>query len=151
MLDAILGRSAWHGRLLNAIENDTIAPGQIDAARRERLINSADKQARALAEKLFAGSTNADRQKVIDQYKSALALAGDKTRGKAVFTKSCSACHLLEGVGHSVGPDLAALVEQVTALLPLRDLRPEPQPRFALSGIPGHHEGRTDAERHPRG
>ena len=32
---------------------------------------------------------------MIDDYKAALALTGDKTRGKAVFAKSCSACHVL--------------------------------------------------------
>ena len=67
---------------------------------------------RAKAEKLFAGGTNVDRQKVIDEYKSTLALSGDKTRGKAVFAKSCSACHVLDGVGHAVGPDLAVLANK---------------------------------------
>ena len=61
---------------------------------------------------MFAGGTNADRQKVIDDYKSALSLTGDKTRGKAVFAKSCAACHVLDGVGHAVGPDLAALANK---------------------------------------
>ncbi len=30
-------------------------------------------------------------------------------KGKAVFAKTCAACHKLDGVGHTVGPDLAAL------------------------------------------
>ena len=29
-----------------------------------------------------------------------------------MFAKSCSACHLLEGVGHAVGPDLSALANK---------------------------------------
>ena len=100
---------------------DAIPAGQIDAARRQRLIGSPDAAIRTQAEKLFAGGTNADRQKVIDDYKSALSLTGDKTRGKAVFAKSCAACHVLDGVGHAVGPDLAALANKSPLVPALRD------------------------------
>ncbi|MCI0705590.1 MAG: c-type cytochrome [Planctomycetia bacterium] len=112
ILDALLSRPAWHPELLGAIEKGTIPAGQIDAARRQRLTASPDNAIRKQAEKLFAGSTNPDRAKVIDDYKSALTLKGDVTRGKAVFAKSCSACHALDGVGHAVGPDLAALTNK---------------------------------------
>jgi putative membrane-bound dehydrogenase-like protein len=104
ILDALLSRSAWHAELLAAIEKGTIPAGQIDAARRQRLTGAPDAEIRKRAEKLFAGGANADRQKVIDEYKAALSLKGDKARGKAVFAKSCAACHVLEGVGHAVSP-----------------------------------------------
>jgi putative membrane-bound dehydrogenase-like protein len=112
ILDALLARSAWHGELLGAVEKGTIPTGQIDAARRQRLVSAANADIRGRATKLFAGGTNADRQKVIDDYKSALTLKCDKTRGKAVFAKSCSACHALDGAGSAVGPDLAALANK---------------------------------------
>ena len=32
-------------------------------------------------------------------------------RGKAVFAKSCAACHKLDGVGQAVGPDLAGIAK----------------------------------------
>jgi putative heme-binding domain-containing protein len=111
ILDAFLGRSAWHGELLTAVEKGTIPAGQIDAARRQQLASSSDAATRKRAEKLFAAGS-ADRAKVIDDYKGALALKGDAGRGKAVFAKSCSACHTLDKVGHAVGPDLAALVNK---------------------------------------
>jgi putative membrane-bound dehydrogenase-like protein len=110
--DALLNRPAWQVALLDAIDAGRIPAGQIDTARRQRLIGAVDPAIRERAEKLFAGSLNPDRQKVIDDYKSALSLTGDATRGKAVFAKSCSACHVLDGVGHAVGPDLAALVNK---------------------------------------
>ncbi len=111
ILDAILSRSAWHTELLAAIEKGTIPAGQIDAARRQQLVGSPNATVRQQAEKLFAGGSP-DRAKVIEDYKSALGLKGDKTRGKAVFAKSCAACHVLEGTGHAVGPDLAALANK---------------------------------------
>ncbi|HVL15308.1 MAG TPA: c-type cytochrome, partial [Gemmata sp.] len=112
ILDSLLARAAWHAELLTAIERGTIPPGQIDAARRQRFAGAADAATRERAAKLFAGGTSADRQKVIDDYKAALGLKADTTRGKAVFVKACSACHQLEGVGHAVGPDLAALANK---------------------------------------
>jgi len=112
LLDTLLGRPAWHPELLAAVERGTIPAGQIDAARRQQLAGSSDAAVRTRAEKLFAGGSNPDRQKVIDEYKAALALKGDPARGKAVFAKSCAACHALDGTGHVVGPDLAALANK---------------------------------------
>jgi putative membrane-bound dehydrogenase-like protein len=112
ILDALLNRPTWQAELLAAIEKGTIPAGQIDAARRQRLASSPDAAIRKRVEKLFAGGSNPDRQKVIDDYKSALTLIGDRARGKAVFAKSCSACHALDNVGHAVGPDLAALANK---------------------------------------
>jgi putative membrane-bound dehydrogenase-like protein len=112
ILDALLSRPAWHAELLAAVEKGTIPAGQIDAAHRRRLTNSPDATVRTRAEKLFAGGASPDRQKVIDDYRPALALAGDRARGKAVFARACAACHALDGVGHAVGPDLAALANK---------------------------------------
>jgi putative heme-binding domain-containing protein len=109
ILDALLGRAAWHGELLAAIEKGKIPAGQIDAARRRRLTNAANEETRTRAEKLFAGSTNPDRQKVIDEYKSVLDLKSNPEIGKIVFAKSCAPCHAFGGTGHAVGPDLASL------------------------------------------
>jgi putative heme-binding domain-containing protein len=117
ILDALLARPAWHPHLLEAVEKGTIPVGQIDAARRERLTAHPDSAVRGRAAKLFAGGASGDRQKVIDDYTAALALTGDRARGKAMFAKSCSACHVLDGVGSAVGPDLAALANKTPLYL----------------------------------
>ncbi|MBI1902633.1 MAG: c-type cytochrome, partial [Planctomycetia bacterium] len=118
VLDLLQSRPAWLEELLVRLEKRDIAPGQIapgqitaaqiDAARRQRLLSHADEKVRARAAKIFAGAGNPDRQKVLDDHRDVLSLAGDKARGQAVFAKRCAACHKLEGVGHAVGPDLAA-------------------------------------------
>src|SRR5262249_14235057 len=77
---------------------------QVDAARRQRLLNHHDAKVRERAAKLFAAT--GDRAKVVEAYRDVLSLAGDVTRGRAVFLKSCATCHRLEGAGHAVGPDL---------------------------------------------
>jgi putative heme-binding domain-containing protein len=117
LLDLALSREAWVGELLGELEKNRVPPGQIDAARRQRLLTHRDPEVRRRAAKAFEGSTNADRQKVLRDYAAAAMLKGDATRGKAVFGKTCSVCHRLEGVGHEVGPDLAALANKSAAYL----------------------------------
>jgi putative membrane-bound dehydrogenase-like protein len=107
-LDLLLGRDAWQRILLTAIAKKEVPAAQIDAARRGRLLAHKDEQARTLAAQLFA-AVSADRRKILDDYKDVTSLSGDLGRGKAVFAKICAACHHLHGVGHAVGPDLAAL------------------------------------------
>lgn len=111
VLDLTLSRSGWIKQLLSRIERQEIPPGGIDASRRQALLEHQDAAVRQLAVKAFAGATNADRKQVVRDYQNAVA-AGDRTRGKAVFAKRCSACHRLEGVGHVVGPDLAAVTNK---------------------------------------
>ncbi|HVX64296.1 MAG TPA: PVC-type heme-binding CxxCH protein [Pirellulales bacterium] len=110
-LDLAMTRTGWIKQLLARIERQEIPAGGIDAARRQALLEHQDAAVRELAVKAFAGATNADRKQVVRDYQNAVAV-GDRTRGKAVFAKRCSACHQLEGVGHVVGPDLAAITNK---------------------------------------
>lgn len=112
ILDVLLARKEWVLELLAAVEKGTISAGQIDAARRQRLTTATDPTVRTRAAKLFAGGTNPDRQKVIEEYRAGLPATGDKAKGKVVFARVCSACHLVDGVGHTVGPDLTALANK---------------------------------------
>jgi putative membrane-bound dehydrogenase-like protein len=109
ILDLLLSRDAWQRQLLDSIDKKTIPAGQVDAARRQRLLAHREKPMRTRAAKVFDGAISPDRRTVLDSYKEAATLAGDVQRGKAVFTKSCSVCHRLEDAGHAVGPDLQAL------------------------------------------
>lgn len=111
IVGTLYSRAAWQPELIVALESGQVPAGQIDAPLRFRLVHHSDAAIRARAEKLFAG-TNPDRRKVIADYEEALALAGDRARGKLVFAKSCAPCHVLEGVGSAVGPDLTALANK---------------------------------------
>ena len=116
VFDLLLARRDGPGILLNAIEAKTILAGEIDAARRQKLLNHADKTIRDRAAKLFDGAASPDRAKVLKDYADVTA-NGDKTKGKAVFTRVCAACHKLGDVGNVVGPDLAALANRTPAFL----------------------------------
>lgn len=53
----------------------------------------------------FGGASSGTRLLVSD----VVAIAGDGTRGKSVFEKSCLSCHALRGRGGAAGPDLAEI------------------------------------------
>jgi putative membrane-bound dehydrogenase-like protein len=124
VLTVLASREAWLSTLLEAIENKQIAPAEIDAIRRQRLLEHRSAQVRRRATKLFADSINTDRQKVIDAYQSVLTLNGDVKNGAEVFRKSCAACHQLGGVGNAVGPDLASIGDKSPPALLIAILDP---------------------------
>jgi len=76
------------------------------------LINHRDETVRRRAAKLLAGAIDANRQKVVTEFQSALTLPPNVHRGKILYQKICSTCHKLDGVGHLVGPDLASLKDK---------------------------------------
>lgn len=132
VLDALLSRPQWIAELLDAIERHELLPTDLDAARRQRLLQSKTAAVRVRALKLFADSISPDRQKTIDAYAASLTLAGDSARGKDVFAKTCSTCHKIGDVGHSVGPDLASMADQSAEALLIAILDPNRavEPKF---------------------
>jgi putative heme-binding domain-containing protein len=112
VVDALLQRPEGVKALLEALEKKRVSASEVDAARRQRLLEHRDQKVRQRAVKAFAGAVDPDRQKVIDAYRTALKLTGDVTKGRATFRKTCSTCHKLEGVGNEVGPDLAPLADR---------------------------------------
>jgi len=112
VLGVLFGRSEWVKAVLKAVEQKRVPAFEVDAARRQQLLQHRDPDVRRRAVRLFAGTVNRDRQKVIDDYRPVLALKGDPARGLRVFTKNCSTCHRLGDVGHEVGPDLATVADK---------------------------------------
>ena len=74
---------------------------------------------------------------------------GDAAQGKLVFEKNCSTCHEIGGVGHAVGPNLAAMVNRGAESVLFNVLAPnvEADPRFLEYVVTderwaGHHRRR---------
>src|SRR5262249_54733718 len=106
VLETLSRRDDWLRATLDAVEKKGLPAAEIDAVRRQRLLDHKDRSVRDRAAKVFAGAANQDRQKVIDTYRTAAAkLTSDPGRGQQVFAKTCSVCHRLGGVGNEVGPD----------------------------------------------
>ena len=113
--EAIVARKENAARMLELVGSGELAASTLETVHRQRFVNHPDATIRALSAKAFAAAVNANRAAIIDDYLAkiggltAIDRAGDPVRGKHLFAKHCSACHLLEGIGHGVGPDLSAL------------------------------------------
>jgi putative membrane-bound dehydrogenase-like protein len=133
VLEAIFARSERLTLLLNAVEKKEVLAGQLEPFRVAQLRKHPDAKLRERAVKLFAGQTAPDREKVVKDYRAALDLRSDATRGKAVFKKNCSACHRMENVGVEVGPDLLSALRNKSPeqlLIDILDPSREVDPRY---------------------
>jgi putative heme-binding domain-containing protein len=71
------------------------------------------------------------------RYQAALKLAGNAQRGTAVFAKNCQTCHLHQGQGHRVGPDLSGIAGRAPEALlsDIVDPNREVAPDFATISV----------------
>lgn len=140
--DVLFSRQAWIPQLLTAVEGGNIAMGDLEPTRMKLLASHADDSIKKRAAKLLESTQSSDRNSLLVDYRASLELQGDTTRGKAVFTKVCSTCHQLEGVGHAIAPNLAAMQNRgpeailTNVLIPNREVNPQ-YLNYALSTTDG--------------
>jgi putative membrane-bound dehydrogenase-like protein len=106
-LDLLLMRKESASELLNKMSGGEISPSAVSINQRLILLKHPDEKIRNTAIQLFGGNVSANRKAVADQYLKALELKGDAKRGAAVYEKTCSKCHRINGIGHNVGPDIS--------------------------------------------
>lgn len=142
--ETLFARRGWTTAVLDAVEQGTLSPSELDPARIKLLQSSGDESQRERAASLFADLQLSRRQNVVEDYRGVLDLAGDRARGKAVFKKTCSVCHKLQGVGESVGADLKAIRDRGTeaVLLNILDPNREVKPQY-LSYVLERQDGRV--------
>ncbi|HKD37376.1 MAG TPA: c-type cytochrome, partial [Pirellulales bacterium] len=129
--DALYGRKERLLLLLKAVESGKIPPSDVDHMRLKVWENSADPEVSPHVKAVAALVALGRRKDVVESYMPALKLKGDGRRGKVLFEKNCATCHRLEGVGHEVGPNLAAMQARgaesilVNVLDPNREVNPQ--------------------------
>ena len=129
--DLLLSRPAWTMSLLAAIEAGSVTSGDVDPVRLRLLADSQDEAIRARAAKLLASLQISKRGEIVESYRDALTAKGNAEAGKQTFAKICAACHRVGGVGHEIGPSLAAMKARgsesilVNVLDPNREVNPQ--------------------------
>jgi putative membrane-bound dehydrogenase-like protein len=108
-------------RLVDAIDDETIALAELSPADRDALRLTPDPALRGRVEALLAGSTPPDRAAVVKAFQPALSLSGDARRGGELFAKNCRTCHQRQGLGSRVGPDLSGVTGRPAPAL-LKDI-----------------------------
>ncbi|MBX3412070.1 MAG: c-type cytochrome [Pirellulales bacterium] len=122
--EVLFARPQRIAALLAALESKRIAGTDLDPARLKALVKHNDREIAARAESLVGQLALGRRQDVVAMYRPALELSGDVERGRAVFRKTCAACHKLEGAGHEIGPNLATIQNRGSEAILLNVLDP---------------------------
>ncbi len=112
VIAALVSKPAFTNELLTAIEKGTITGVEISSADRVRLMKDKSPEVSDRAKVLFKELEGGDRMNVYQEYRKILSASADPKLGKAVFQRSCSACHTYLGQGGKVGPDLTGVKNQ---------------------------------------
>jgi len=109
----LTSRASYTKALLGAILKKQVPSTVLDSATTRRQIQKLkNKEIDQLMEVAWGRSTSTakDKRKLIDSYKKKLPAhereRADLSHGRAVFSKTCMACHKLFGVGGNLGPDI---------------------------------------------
>jgi len=108
VIETLSSRKAYAEALLEALKTNQIQPSAIPVQVARSLKNLLGKKFTNVYGALPV--VGAEREHLIKKYKklckpSAVA-AADASRGRAIFQKTCAACHVLYGEGGKVGPEL---------------------------------------------
>ncbi len=126
IVDIAMTKPKLTGQLLTAVEKDQIPAWSINGDRRGQLMRSKDEAISARATALFKDMKVGDRMKFYEEFKNAiLPLTANPKNGHAVFSRTCTPCHVVEGEGKTVGPDLTGMRNQPKEVLLLHIVIPE--------------------------
>ncbi len=107
----LLSRPAWAAELLARTDKGTFPKSDLTIEHAKTAVGFNEPSLTALVEKQFGklvAATAGEKQARISWLSVAISREkdADATRGKALYTKHCAACHTLHGEGGKVGPDL---------------------------------------------
>ncbi|PHR98724.1 MAG: glycosyl hydrolase [Blastopirellula sp.] len=111
-LRLMLGRPTTTVAFLNAVEAGTLPLSDLKLDQKQALSDHPDRKIRGRARKLLAaggGLPNPDREKVLKSLFPITLIKGDVARGKEMFKKHCTKCHMHSGEGNKIGPDLTGM------------------------------------------
>jgi putative heme-binding domain-containing protein len=94
---------------VDAVEKGRVPLADIDPDARLKLLKIQDPKLKPRIEKLFKDVVSPDRERVVKSFQPALQMKGDRRNGAAIFAKSCLLCHVVQGKGKHVGPDLSGV------------------------------------------
>ncbi|MCC9607934.1 c-type cytochrome [Blastopirellula sp. JC732] len=95
--------------LLDAVQAGEIRTADLDMNVLNTLKSLQTPDIQARIDDLAKSTGKSDRDAIVAEYRPALEMTGDPERGEAVFVKNCSSCHQMNGKGHPIGPNLAAM------------------------------------------
>ncbi|QDV24100.1 PVC-type heme-binding CxxCH protein [Aureliella helgolandensis] len=112
LISILSSRPAWSHALLEAVADGAVDRTEISPFQARQIAGHGDPALDAQLLQVWGQVrvSSAEKQQLIAQLKQQLTnkvlAEGDKQAGRALFEKSCIACHQLFGAGGQIGPDL---------------------------------------------
>ncbi len=111
LLGTLLARDEGAVALLEAMGSGRGSPTPVDlaASQVQALLKHKSAKVAALAKTVLAAMIPPSREEVVKKFQAALALKGNAKAGEQVFLGRCIACHVANGQGIEVGPNLVTV------------------------------------------
>src|SRR6185437_7864343 len=119
--------SALANALLTALEQGRMQLTEVDPSTRQALRRSSTAELKQRAERLFKSAVSPDREQVVQHFKPAVQMGGNRKHGAEIFAKTCLQCHAMQGEGARVGPDLSGIANQPRETMLMNILDPSRQ------------------------
>jgi putative heme-binding domain-containing protein len=110
-IGVLLRRSEWAMALLDAVQTEKLNRNDLAPEHWSQLKQNPNRAVARRAERLaeINAGISADREEIVKKLLPLAKEKGDPARGKEVFTASCAVCHVINGQGGKVGPDLTGV------------------------------------------
>ncbi|MEW6157764.1 MAG: PVC-type heme-binding CxxCH protein [Verrucomicrobiota bacterium] len=150
----LMRRGEWTRALLDAVDKGTIARTDLAAEHWSQLKQNPNPMIARRAERLSTpiGGISSDREEIVKKLLPLAKEKGDAARGKEVYVANCAVCHLFNGQGGKVGPDLSGIGSRDRAdiLLEILDPNRSVEANYRLWSVATKdgetYSGRLDAE-----
>jgi len=129
VLQLLARRPEGRAAIVQQLDHQTLKLTDLDADTLATLRRADDPALRSDLERWF-GKAAPDRRAVVERFFPALALTGDPVRGGVIVRERCTVCHVWQGSGNNLGPDLASVASAgpekllVAILDPNREVAP---------------------------
>lgn len=90
-------------------EDPVLKPADLSASQVQALAKHKNDKVAALAKTVLASVIPPSREEVVKKFQPALTLKGDAAAGNLVFMARCFACHVANGQGIEVGPNMTTV------------------------------------------
>jgi len=123
----LMRRSEWAMALLEAVQRERIHKTDLAPEHWSQLKQNPNRAVARRAERLAeinSTTVSTDREEIVKKLLPLAQEKGNVARGKEVFTASCAVCHVFDGQGGKVGPELTGINSRDRADILLEILDP---------------------------
>ena len=113
-ISILMRRGEWAMALLEAVQRERISKGDLAAEHWSQLKQNPNRAVARRAERLaeITAGISADREEVVKKLLPLAKERGNVARGREVYTANCAVCHIFDGQGGKVGPELTGIASR---------------------------------------